>query len=61
VLGILLEAILIFLYYREAGTFTNGTLSLTSILQMIIVLAFVLAARGINKDAKLLKDSDRLR
>ena len=61
VLGILLQAVLIFLYYREVNTFTQGTLSLTSILQMITVLAFVLAARGINKDAKIVKDSDRLR
>ena len=51
VLGILLEALLIFLYYREVQTFSLGTMSLTSILQMIIVLAFVLAARGINKDS----------
>ncbi len=61
VLGIFLEALLIYLYYREVGTFTAGTYSLTAILQMIIVLAFVLAARGINKDAKIVKDSDRLR
>ncbi len=61
VLGILLEAVLIFLYYREVKTFTQGTYSLTAILHSIIVLAFVLAARAINKDEKLVKDSDRLR
>jgi peptidoglycan/LPS O-acetylase OafA/YrhL len=61
VLGILLEALLILLYYREVKAFTDGTYSLTAILHSIIVLAFVLAARGINKDAKLVKDSDRLR
>ncbi|MEP7255009.1 MAG: DUF4293 domain-containing protein [Ferruginibacter sp.] len=61
VLGILLEAVLIFLYYREVKTFTQGTYSLTAILHSIIVLAFFLAARSINKDAKLIKDSDRLR
>ena len=61
VLGILLEAVVIFLYYREMQNFSVGTFSLTSILQMIIVLAFVLAAKGINKDAKLVKNSDRLR
>lgn len=61
VLGILLEAVLIFLYYRETTTFTLGTYSLTSILHSIIVLAFVLAARSINKDEKLIKTSDRLR
>ena len=61
VLGILLEALLIFLYYHQVGTFTQGTYSLTSILHSIVVLSFVLAARGINKDSKLVKDSDRLR
>lgn len=61
VLGILLDAILIFLYYREVQHFSGGTYSLTAILHSIIVLAFFLAARAINQDAKLLKESDRLR
>ena len=61
VMGILLEAVLIFLYYRETTTYTQGTYSLTAILHSIIVLAFVLAARGINKDEKLIKTSERLR
>jgi Domain of unknown function (DUF4293) len=60
-LGILLEAVLIFLYYREVQNFTSGTYSLTALLHSVIVLAFVLAARGINKDNKLVKGSDRLR
>ena len=61
VLGILLEALLIFLYYREVETFVQGTYALTAILHSVIVLSFVLAARGIKKDSKLVKDSDRLR
>ena len=61
VLGILLEAVLIFLYYREVKTFSQGTYSLTAILHSVIVLAFFLAARAINKDEKMIKDSDRLR
>jgi Domain of unknown function (DUF4293) len=63
VLGILLEAVLIFLYYRETKAFIpeQSTYSLTAILHSIIVLAFVLASRGINKDSRLLKESDRLR
>lgn len=61
VLGILLEALLLFLYYRETTTFIKGTFSLTAILQVIVLTAFVLAARGINKDSKMVKDSDRLR
>ena len=61
VLGIVLEALLIFLYYREVKTFTQGTYSLTAILHSIIVISFFLAARAINKDEKMVKDSDRLR
>lgn len=62
VLGILLEALLIFLYYREIkSTFSQGEYSITAILHSVIVLLFVLAARGINKDEKIIKDSDRLR
>ncbi|MBP6287471.1 MAG: DUF4293 family protein, partial [Ferruginibacter sp.] len=41
--------------------FSTGTLSLTSILQSIIIIAFFLAARAINKDEKMIKESDRLR
>lgn len=60
-MGILLEAVLIFLYYRETTTFTQGNYSLTAILHSVIVLAFFLAAGAINKDSKMVKDSDRLR
>lgn len=60
-LGIVLEALLIFLYYREVKNFSTGTLSLTSILQSVIIIAFFLAARAINKDEKMVKESDRLR
>ncbi len=61
VAGIVLEALLIFLYYRQISVFTQGTYALTSILHMCIVLFFVLAARAINKDEKMVKDSNRLR
>ncbi len=61
VLGIVLEALLIFLYYRELSNFTGGTYSLWALLHSVIVILFVLAAKGINKDEKLIKDSDRLR
>jgi peptidoglycan/LPS O-acetylase OafA/YrhL len=61
VLGILLEAVLIFLYYREVQTFTTGTYALWAILHTVVVLCFVLAAKGINKDEKIIKESNRLR
>ncbi len=61
VVALLSEAVLIFLYYKKAANFTQGTLSLTAILHMCILLFIVLAAKGINSDEKLIKDSDRLR
>jgi heme/copper-type cytochrome/quinol oxidase subunit 4 len=61
ILGILLEALLIFLYYLEVKKFSDGTYSLTALLHGLIVLFFFLAARGINNDNKIIRDSNRLR
>jgi Domain of unknown function (DUF4293) len=61
VVGILLEAILIFLYYRETSNLTNGTYALYSLLHSLVVIFFFLAARGISSDQKLIRGSDRLR
>lgn len=61
ILGILLEALLIFLYYRETSSYLDGTYSLTALLHGCIVLFFFLAARGISNDDKIIKDSNRLR
>lgn len=61
VLGILLEAFLYLLYYNQIITFIRGNYALTAVLQAVVVLAFILAIRGINKDAKILRESDRLR
>jgi hypothetical protein len=61
VAGIALEALLIFLYYRQVSTYIQGTYALSSLLHMGIILFFVLAARGINNDEKLIRNSDRLR
>ena len=61
ILGLLVQAALIFVYYNETTNFVKGNYSLTALLQVIVLLAFVFAIRGINKDSKLLKESDRLR
>jgi peptidoglycan/LPS O-acetylase OafA/YrhL len=61
VLGIVLEAVLIFLYYTQVKLYTDGTYSIWAILHGLVVLLFFLAARGIRRDEKIIKDSDRLR
>jgi hypothetical protein len=59
--GLLIELAVLFLYYRELNKYTQGTFSLTSVLQILIVLLFLFAYRGIYKDNKIVKESDRLR
>ena len=63
IVGLLLEAGIIFLYYNEVKKFTagTGTYALTALLQGCIVLFFFLAAKGINNDDKIIKESNRLR
>jgi uncharacterized membrane protein len=60
-LGLLMEGLIIFLYYREIKTYMDGTYALSALLQGCIVLFLFLAARGINNDRKIIKDSNRLR
>lgn len=61
IVGILLEALLIFLYYTRLKDFMGGTYALTAVLQAGILLFLFLAARGINNDEKIIKESNRLR
>lgn len=61
VLDILLQALLIFLYYKEVSKYREGTYSLTAILQVLILLFLILATKGIANDNKIIRDSSRLR
>jgi peptidoglycan/LPS O-acetylase OafA/YrhL len=61
IVGILLDVLLVFLYFQTTKDFTRGDYAFTAVLHVIIIAALVLAARGINKDEKLIKDSNRLR
>ena len=59
--AIILDLVIIFLYYRATKDFTKGDFAITAALHIIVIIALVLATRGINKDEKLIKDSNRLR
>ena len=62
ILSMIIEAGLIFLYYREIQTFVGqGTFSITAILHAGVILFLILGAKGISSDDKLIKDSNRLR
>ena len=58
---ILLESILIFHYQMSISYFIEGTYAIGAILQPLTLLFALLAIRGINKDNKLIEESDRLR
>lgn len=59
--AILVECIVIFMYIREINKFSTGNFSLWSALHLLIILFLILGTKGIYKDSKLVKDSNRLR
>lgn len=59
--ALLAECLLIFLYIRETNKYSTGNFSLWSALHILIIVFLIFAARGIYKDSKLIKESNRLR
>ncbi len=59
--ALLAECIIIFIYTRETNKFTTGNFSLWSALHLLIIVFLIFAARGIYKDSRLIKESNRLR
>ena len=59
--AILLDILIIYLYYRQISLYTQGTYNLWSIVHLFIIITLSLAVRAINNDEKLVKNSDRLR
>ena len=62
IVAILLELVLLYLYYREIELYVGkGAISITALLHVAVILFLLMAAKGINNDEKLIKDSNRLR
>lgn len=61
IVSILLTVLLVVLYLMEAKNFSKGDPNLWAILPGASLVFFFLAARGISKDEKMVRDSDRLR
>ncbi|MEO6818437.1 MAG: DUF4293 family protein [Ginsengibacter sp.] len=59
--AILLECIILFLLVHETNKYSAGNFSIWSALHPLIILFLVFAARGVYKDSKLIRDSNRLR
>ena len=60
-LGILFSAVLLLLYFLEIGNFNRGEMALWSLFYFAVLLFYLLAARGIRSDQKLIRSLDRLR
>ena len=61
IISIIIECLVIFLYYYHLKDLTKGTFNIWAILHIIVLVSLVMAASGIYKDEKLVKDSNRLR
>ncbi len=57
----LVEFLIIFLYIRETNKYSQGSFSIWSALHILIIIFLIMAAQGIYRDSKLIKDSNRLR
>lgn len=61
IIAMFVECLILFLYYRQTKLYSKGTLDLWAVFHLIVFTGLILAARGIYKDEKLVKDSNRLR
>lgn len=61
VFGMVLTIIFLALCFMQITRFTNGSLALSCIIYFAIAAFYILAARSIWKDEKLIKSMDRLR
>ncbi|HET7115424.1 MAG TPA: DUF4293 family protein [Hanamia sp.] len=61
IIAILTECLIIYLYIRQTNKYSQGNFSIWSALHLLIIIFLILAAKGVYKDSKLIKDSNRLR
>ena len=61
IVAIFVECIIVYLYIRETNKYSQGNFNIWSALHILIVLFLFFAAKGIYKDSKLIKESNRLR
>jgi hypothetical protein len=59
--GVLLAVVLLVIYIAQVGKFEKGNFALSSLLVFAILAGYIMAARGIWKDEKLVKSLDKLR
>ena len=58
---LLMELIVMFVYYKLTKQFIAGSYAIGAILQPLIIVATIMALIGIRKDERIISESDRLR
>jgi peptidoglycan/LPS O-acetylase OafA/YrhL len=59
--GAVLSILILILYFVEMRSFAKGNIAITCIFVLAIIAGYIMAARGIWKDEKLVKSLDKLR
>jgi hypothetical protein len=60
-LGIVLTLAMLTLYFLEINNFNGGTIAIWAVFYFGILLGYLLAAKGIRNDQKLIRSMDRFR
>lgn len=61
IVGILIAVVLLIIYFSQVIKFANGNFALTAVFVFAILIGYIMAARGIWRDEKLIKSLDKLR
>ena len=59
--GVVIAAALLVIYFVQLKKFTNGNFALTAVFVLAILIGYIMGARGIWKDEKLVKSLNKLR
>ncbi len=59
--GVVIAVVLLILYFSQLKKFSTGNFALTAIIVFAILISYILAARGLWKDEKLIKSLNKLR
>jgi hypothetical protein len=59
--GIAISVVTLVIYFAEMKTFASGSISLSCLFAFANVIGYIMAARGVWKDEKLVKSLDKLR
>jgi peptidoglycan/LPS O-acetylase OafA/YrhL len=59
--GVIIAVGLLILYFIQLKKFSNGNFALTAIIVFAILIGYIMAARGIRKDERLIKSLNKLR